>query len=101
MARAWRAQQQPIGRLQALQVELHRRVDQARVLVSERFQLAVVGGGDTAAEEALYLAGLCRKVYLIVRRDVLRASKVMADRVMRTPNIEVLWKHQTKGLFGD
>lgn len=63
--------------------------------------VAVVGGGDTAAEEALYLAGLCRKVYLIVRRDVLRASKVMADRVMRAPNIEILWKHQTKGLFGD
>lgn len=63
--------------------------------------VAVVGGGDTAAEEALYLAGLCRKVYLIVRRDVLRASKVMAERVMKTPNIEILWKHQTKGLFGD
>lgn len=63
--------------------------------------VAVVGGGDTAAEEAMYLAGLCKKVYLIVRRDVLRASKVMADRVMKTPNIEVLWKHQTKGLFGD
>jgi thioredoxin reductase (NADPH) len=63
--------------------------------------VAVVGGGDTAAEEAIYLAGLCRKVYLIVRRDVLRASKVMAERVAKTPNIEVLWKHQTKGLFGD
>ena len=63
--------------------------------------VAVVGGGDTAAEEAMYLAGLCRKVYLIVRRDVLRASKVMADRVVKTPNIEVLWKHQTKNLFGD
>ncbi len=63
--------------------------------------VAVVGGGDTAAEEAMYLAGLCKKVYLIVRRDVLRASKVMADRVMKTPNIEILWKHQTKGLFGD
>ncbi len=63
--------------------------------------VAVVGGGDTAAEEALYLAGLCRKVYMIVRRDELRASKVMADRVMKTPNIEILWKHQTKGLFGD
>jgi thioredoxin reductase (NADPH) len=63
--------------------------------------VAVVGGGDTAAEEAIYLAGLCRKVYLIVRRDVLRASKVMAERVVKTPNIEVLWKHQTKGLFGD
>lgn len=63
--------------------------------------VAVVGGGDTAAEEAMYLAGLCHKVYLIVRRDELRASKVMADRVMKTPNVEILWKHQTKGLFGD
>jgi thioredoxin reductase (NADPH) len=63
--------------------------------------VAVVGGGDTAAEEALYLAGLCNKVYLIVRRDELRASKVMQQRVINTPNIEVLWKHQTKGLFGD
>ena len=63
--------------------------------------VAVVGGGDTAAEEAMYLAGLCNKVYLIVRRDVLRASKVMQDRLLKTPNIEVLWKHQTKGLFGD
>ena len=62
--------------------------------------VAVVGGGDTALEEAIYLAGLCRKVYLIVRRDVLRASKVMQDRAMKTPNIEILWKHQTKGLFG-
>ncbi len=63
--------------------------------------VAVVGGGDTAAEEAIYLAGLCKKVYLIVRRDELRASKVMADRVAKTPNIEILWKHQTLGLFGD
>ena len=63
--------------------------------------VAVVGGGDTATEEAIYLAGLAKKVYLIVRRDELRASKVMAERVVRTPNIEVLWKHQTKGLFGD
>ncbi|MDD4109616.1 MAG: thioredoxin-disulfide reductase [Prolixibacteraceae bacterium] len=63
--------------------------------------VAVVGGGDTACEEAVYLSGLCNKVYMIVRRDVLRASKVMADRVMKTPNIEILWKHQTKGLFGD
>lgn len=62
--------------------------------------VAVVGGGDTAAEEAIYLAGLAKKVYLIVRRDELRASKVMADRVMKTPNIEVLWKHQTIGLSG-
>jgi len=63
--------------------------------------VAVVGGGDTALEEAMYLAGLCRKVYLIVRRDVFRASKVMQDRALKTPNIEILWKHQTKGLFGD
>ena len=63
--------------------------------------VAVVGGGDTAAEEAMYLAGLCKKVYLVVRRDELRASKVMADRVMKTPNVEILWKHQTKGLTGD
>ncbi len=63
--------------------------------------VAVVGGGDTAAEEAMYLAGLCRKVYLIVRRDELRASKVMAERVMKTANVEILWKHQVKGLFGD
>jgi thioredoxin reductase (NADPH) len=63
--------------------------------------VAVVGGGDTAAEEAMYLAGLCRKVYLIVRRDELRASKVMADRTLKLHNIEILWKHQTKGLLGD
>ncbi len=62
--------------------------------------VAVVGGGDTAVEEAIYLAGLCRKVYLVVRRDQLRASKVMQDRVLRVPNIEILWKHQTKGLIG-
>jgi len=62
--------------------------------------VAVVGGGDTACEEAIYLAGLCRKVYLIVRRDVLRASKVMQQRALKTPNIEILWKHQTKSLFG-
>lgn len=63
--------------------------------------VAVVGGGDTATEEAMYLAGLCRKVYLIVRRNELRASKVMQERVFNTPNIEILWEHQTKGLFGD
>lgn len=63
--------------------------------------VAVVGGGDTAAEEATYLAGLCRKVYLIVRRDVLRASKAMQDKVMHTKNIEVLWEHQTVDLFGE
>ncbi len=63
--------------------------------------VAVVGGGDTAAEEATYLAGLCKKVYLIVRRDELRASKAMQKRVFNTPNIEVLWKHQAKELLGE
>lgn len=63
--------------------------------------VAVVGGGDTACEEAMYLAGLCNKVYMIVRRDELRASKVMAARAQKTPNIEILWKHQTKGLIGE
>jgi thioredoxin reductase (NADPH) len=63
--------------------------------------VAVVGGGDTAAEEASYLAGICKKVYLIVRRDELRASKAMQKRVFNTKNIEVLWKHQTKELLGD
>jgi thioredoxin reductase (NADPH) len=62
--------------------------------------VAVVGGGDTAAEEATYLAGLCSKVYLIVRRDMLRASKTMQHRVLNTPNIDILWEHQTVDLFG-
>ncbi|HOO66290.1 MAG: thioredoxin-disulfide reductase [Bacteroidales bacterium] len=62
--------------------------------------VAVVGGGDTACEEATYLAGLCRKVYMIVRRDVLRASKAMQHRVMNTANIEILWKCQVEDLFG-
>ncbi|OFY41492.1 MAG: thioredoxin-disulfide reductase [Bacteroidetes bacterium GWF2_40_14] len=62
--------------------------------------VAVVGGGDTACEEASYLAGLCNKVYLIVRRDVLRASKAMQDRVKATPNIEILWQHNTKEITG-
>jgi thioredoxin reductase (NADPH) len=63
--------------------------------------VAVVGGGDTACEEAVYLAGLCNKVYLIVRRNVLRASKVMQDKVLNTENIEILWEHQTKEILGD
>jgi len=63
--------------------------------------VALVGGGDTAAEEATYLAKLCRKVYMIVRRDTLRASKAMQERVMRTPNIEVLWNHETREILGD
>ena len=66
-----------------------------------RKDVAVVGGGDTACEEATYLAGLCNKVYLIVRRDVLRASKAMQERVMNTPNIEILWNTNTKEILGD
>ncbi|MCF6171714.1 MAG: thioredoxin-disulfide reductase [Bacteroidales bacterium] len=62
--------------------------------------VAVVGGGDTAAEEATYLANLCNKVYLIHRRDELRASKVMVKRVMNTPNIEVLWDTEVKEIVG-
>jgi thioredoxin reductase (NADPH) len=63
--------------------------------------VAVVGGGDTAAEEATYLAGLCNKVYLIVRRNVLRASKAMQERVIKTPNIEIFWEHQAIDLYGE
>lgn len=63
--------------------------------------VAVVGGGDTACEEAMYLASLCKHVYLIVRRDVLRASQVMQDRVKNKENITILYKHQTIGLTGD
>ena len=62
--------------------------------------VAVVGGGDTAAEEALYLAGLAAKVYLIVRRDKLRASKVMQQRVFDNPKIEILFNTNTVGLYG-
>ena len=63
--------------------------------------VAVVGGGDTACEEATYLAGLARKVYMIVRRDVFRASKAMQERVFKTRNIEILWKHQAVDLYGE
>jgi len=63
--------------------------------------VAVVGGGDTAAEEATYLAGMCRKVYLIVRRNVLRASIAMQQRVLNVPNIEILWEHQAIDLYGE
>ena len=63
--------------------------------------VAVVGGGDTACEEALYLSNLAKKVYLIVRKDYLRASKVMQDRVFKKENIEVLFNCNTKGLFGN
>jgi thioredoxin reductase (NADPH) len=63
--------------------------------------VAVVGGGDTAAEEASYLAKMTKKVYLIVRRDELRASKAMQHRVMNTPNIEILWNHVAREILGD
>ena len=63
--------------------------------------VAVVGGGDTACEEATYLAGLCRKVYMIVRRDVFRASEAMQKRVFGTPNIEILWNCNTQVLGDD
>ena len=63
--------------------------------------VAVVGGGDTACEEAPYLAGLCRQVYLIVRKPYLRASQAMQERVQNTPNIEVLFEHNTAEILGD
>ncbi|MGC9332079.1 MAG: thioredoxin-disulfide reductase [Bacteroidales bacterium] len=63
--------------------------------------VAVVGGGDSAAEEATYLAGLARKVYIIVRKDHMRASKIMQARVEQTDNIEILFEHTTKEILGD
>jgi len=63
--------------------------------------VAIVGAGDTAAEEATYLAKLCNKVYMIVRREEMRASKAMQHRVLNTPNIEVLWNTDTKEVLGD
>lgn len=63
--------------------------------------VAVVGGGDTACEEATYLSGLANKVYLIVRKPYLRASKIMQERVLNNPKIEVLFEHNTVGLFGE
>ena len=63
--------------------------------------VAVVGGGDTACEEAQYLARLARKVYLIVRRNVLRASDAMQQKVKDAENIEILWNTQTEGLYGE
>lgn len=63
--------------------------------------VAVVGGGDTACAEAVYLAGLCRKVYMIVRRDVFRASAASQQQVFNCPNIEILWNCNTKEVLGD
>ena len=66
-----------------------------------RKDVAVVGGGDTACEEATYLAGLCKKVYMIVRRDELRASQAMQERDKNTENIEILWNCNTQEVLGD
>jgi len=63
--------------------------------------VAIVGAGDTAAEEATYLAKMCRKVSMIVRRDEFRASKAMVHRVLNTPNIEILYNTETKEIIGD
>ncbi len=63
--------------------------------------VAVAGGGDTACEEASYLAGIANKVYMIVRRDIFRASKSMQKRVMNNPKIEILWNHNTLEVLGD
>ena len=63
--------------------------------------VAVVGGGDTACEEAIYLSGLAKQVYLIVRKPYLRASKVMQERVLSNPKITVLFEHNMIGLFGE
>ena len=63
--------------------------------------VAVVGGGDTACEEAMYLAGLAKQVYLVVRKPFLRASEVMQKRVRETPNIKILFEHNAVGLFGE
>ena len=66
-----------------------------------RQDVAVVGGGDTACEEATYLASICRKVYLIVRKPFMRASQAMQERVFATPNIEVLFEYNTEEVLGD
>jgi len=63
--------------------------------------VAIVGAGDTAAEEATYLAKLCRKVYMLVRRDEFRASKAMVHRVMNTPNIEIMYNTETEEILGN
>jgi thioredoxin reductase (NADPH) len=63
--------------------------------------VAIVGGGDTACEEASYLANICSKVYMLVRRDELRASQIMQNRVMKNPKIEILWNHETEEILGE
>ncbi len=63
-------------------------------------EVAVVGGGDSAAEEASYLSNICNKVYMLVRRDKLRASAIMQQRVMSKPNIEILWQTEVEEILG-
>ena len=63
--------------------------------------VVIVGAGDTAAEEATYLSKLCKKVTMLVRKDEFRASKIMADRVLNTPNIEVMFNHETVEVLGE
>jgi thioredoxin reductase (NADPH) len=64
-------------------------------------EVAIVGGGDTAAEESTYLAKICSKVHLLVRRDEMRASKIMQERVLNTPNLVVHWNTETQEVLGD
>ncbi|GEO08477.1 thioredoxin-disulfide reductase [Segetibacter aerophilus] len=64
-------------------------------------EVAIVGAGDTAAEEALYLSKLCSKVHMLIRRDQMRASKIMQDRVLKAPNIEVHWNSSTEEVLGE
>jgi thioredoxin reductase (NADPH) len=64
-------------------------------------EVAIVGAGDTAAEEALYLSKLCPKVHMFIRRDEMRASKVMQDRVLNSPNIKIYWDTETEEVLGD
>jgi len=63
--------------------------------------VAIVGGGDTACEEASYLSNICKKVYMVVRRDELRASQIMQNRVIKNPKIEILWNHETEEILGE
>lgn len=63
--------------------------------------VAVVGGGDTACGDVVYLASLCKQVYLLVRKPFLRASQIMQDRVMQLPNVKVLFEHEVEGLYGE
>src|SRR5690606_15824869 len=63
--------------------------------------VAIVGGGDTACEEASYLSNICNKVYMIVRRDELRASQIMQKREMSNPKIEILWNTETEEVLGE